>query len=112
MSGRRPRNLAVLRASISCRAEEKVALDVGRQRCFGVAPRRVGFFICTSASHVCSFHSSHGVFSLVLANARLVLTEWCFGLFSGLEWDWPYGEYGRGPMCWCCCMVFAIFSAN
>jgi hypothetical protein len=112
MSGRRPRNLAVLRALTLGRADDEVALDVGRQRPFGAAPRRVGFFIRIRASRVCSSHSSRGVFSLMLANGHPDLSEWGFELFPGLVWAWLGGGCGRGPACCCCCMVFARFSTN
>jgi hypothetical protein len=41
-----PESLAVLRALTSCRADDGVALDAGRRRRFGAAPRRVGFIPC------------------------------------------------------------------
>jgi hypothetical protein len=35
----------------------------------------VGFFIFVGASHACSSHSTHGIFSPTLIGGRLVLVE-------------------------------------
>jgi hypothetical protein len=65
-------------------------------------------------SCVCSFHSSHCVFSLAPANYFLVLVEWCFEfelccsqVLSLAPW-----RCERGPWCWCSYMFFARFPVN
>jgi hypothetical protein len=88
MSGRWPETLSVLWAS-----------------------QRVGFFICVRASHVCSSHSSHCVFSPAVVEGRLALAKRCFRVcswvFSSIGWAWLFGVWLLR-----CCMIFAQFSAN
>jgi hypothetical protein len=52
-------------------------LDDGRQRYVAQLFWSVGFFIFVGASHVCSSHSTHGVFYLALVGGRPVLVKWC-----------------------------------
>jgi hypothetical protein len=78
-----PKTLTVSRASTLCCADDEVALDAGHWRRFDAAPQRVGFFIYVQASHDCSAHSSHGIFSQMVVDGRLVLTQWCFELVTG-----------------------------
>jgi hypothetical protein len=66
-----------------CHTDDKVALDANPHRCYDPSPRRIDFFIYIRVFHVCSSHSSYGVFSLAVVNGHPVLMEWVFELEFG-----------------------------
>jgi uncharacterized membrane protein YgdD (TMEM256/DUF423 family) len=77
MSGRHPQRLSVLSASHLVSCGRRGCLDAGRWCRVAQLFWRVGFFIFVGASPVCSFHSTHIVFSPVLVGGHLVLVGWC-----------------------------------
>jgi hypothetical protein len=107
--GGRPKTLT-LRVSISCRADDEVALNAGYRHHFGAAPQMVGFFNFVRASCDCSSPSCHGVFFptgwSIVGSLQSGVSSW--GLFPSHEWSWTCGV-GRGPLMLVLLYIYMVF---